>query len=209
METIGKRYDNAMCSIYEVQKRFGRWDALLEEPQPPAYLNRTTATWRACRAIAYAAKQDFDNAALEQAAFRELLAARPQRQLPQAQRPVHRRGDRTSARRLGRGRGAVGRGRHHRRTRWAMANRRAGSSRCAIPWARCILRPSDMRMPSASIARTSPSGPETAGHSTGSRVPWNSKARTTKPRPPAPPFDHAWKNADNPLGTSCECIPEL
>lgn len=74
-ETLGRRYDNAMCAIYDVQKRFGRWDALLAEPAPPEVLKQSTAVWRACRAIAYAAKHDFENAAIEQAAYRELKEA--------------------------------------------------------------------------------------------------------------------------------------
>lgn len=76
METMGKRYDRAMCAKYDVMRRFGRWDALLAEPAPPAYLQQTTAVWRACRAIAFAAKKDFDNAKAEQAAFRVFMEKR-------------------------------------------------------------------------------------------------------------------------------------
>jgi tetratricopeptide (TPR) repeat protein len=69
--------DPTMCSVYDVQKRFGRWEALLAEPAPPAYLPITTAMWRAHRAIAYAALKDFDSAIAEQAAFREAMRAIP------------------------------------------------------------------------------------------------------------------------------------
>lgn len=75
-ETIGVRYDRAHCSIYEVMRRFGRWDAILAEPAPPEKLVRSTAVWRGCRAVAYAAKKDFAKAAEEQAAFRVILAKR-------------------------------------------------------------------------------------------------------------------------------------
>ena len=51
-----------MCSVWDVQKRFGRWDAILAEPPPPANLVLTTATWHAARAVAFAAKKDFMNA---------------------------------------------------------------------------------------------------------------------------------------------------
>jgi tetratricopeptide (TPR) repeat protein len=77
METMGRRYDRAMCGKYDVLRRFGRWDELLAEPAPPSYLRQTTALWRACRAIAFAAKKDFDNAKAEHAAFRVFLDQRP------------------------------------------------------------------------------------------------------------------------------------
>lgn len=64
-------FDAVMCSIYDVEKRFGRWDAILAEPAPPEYLRATTAMWRAHRAVAWAAKKDFANAEKEQALFRK------------------------------------------------------------------------------------------------------------------------------------------
>ena len=74
MATMGKRYDRAFCAKFDVMKRFGRWDDILKEPAPPEMLQRTTAVWRTCRAVAYAAKKDFENAKLEHDAFKELLA---------------------------------------------------------------------------------------------------------------------------------------
>ena len=73
-DTIGVRYDRAHCSVYEVMRRFGRWDEILAEPAPPEKLKKTNAVWRACRAVAFAAKKDFDNARAEHALFKELLA---------------------------------------------------------------------------------------------------------------------------------------
>ncbi|MFT5422925.1 MAG: tetratricopeptide (TPR) repeat protein [Phycisphaerales bacterium] len=67
-----------MTSVYDVHKRFGRWDALLAEPGPPEYLPITTAVWHAHRAIAYAAKKDLKNAKIEQALFEESCAAMPE-----------------------------------------------------------------------------------------------------------------------------------
>lgn len=80
-KTMGKRYDRAMCAKYEVLRRFGRWDELLAEPAPPEFLNQTTAVWRACRAVAFAAKKDFNNAKGEHAAFQLLLAKNPKNNL--------------------------------------------------------------------------------------------------------------------------------
>jgi tetratricopeptide (TPR) repeat protein len=78
MRMAGPFFDPWMCSIYDVQKRFGRWDELLAEPAPPEYLPVTTAVWRAHRAIAYAAKKDFENAQREQMAFRSAMKAIPE-----------------------------------------------------------------------------------------------------------------------------------
>jgi tetratricopeptide (TPR) repeat protein len=80
-ETLGKLgpvIDRWMCSVYDVQKRFGRWDAILAEPQPPSFMPLTTATWRAARTIAYAAKKDFANAEIEYAAFKAAKVGIPE-----------------------------------------------------------------------------------------------------------------------------------
>jgi tetratricopeptide (TPR) repeat protein len=56
IEQLAPWIDPWMCSIFDVQKRFGRWDALLAEPAPPASLPYTTAMWHAHRAVSLAAK---------------------------------------------------------------------------------------------------------------------------------------------------------
>jgi tetratricopeptide (TPR) repeat protein len=71
LRVVGPFFDQWMCSIYDVQKRFGRWDDILAEPAPPSYLPITKATWRACRAVAFAAKKDFANANLEYEKFQK------------------------------------------------------------------------------------------------------------------------------------------
>jgi tetratricopeptide (TPR) repeat protein len=77
LEVVAAFVDPSMCSVYDVQKRFGRWEDLLAEPAPPAYLPITTAMWHAHRAIAFAALKEFDSAIVEQAAFREAMRAIP------------------------------------------------------------------------------------------------------------------------------------
>lgn len=72
LEGVGAYIDLWMTSVYDVQKRFGRWDAILAEPAPPKYLPITTAVWRAHRAIAFAAKHQFDEAESE---YRRFLLA--------------------------------------------------------------------------------------------------------------------------------------
>ncbi len=74
-QEIAPFFDPWMCSIYDVQKRFGRWDDLIAEPAPPDFLPVTKAVWRAHRAIAYAAKKDFKNAEREHRAFRREMKA--------------------------------------------------------------------------------------------------------------------------------------
>jgi tetratricopeptide (TPR) repeat protein len=70
---FGEFMDMSMSSVYHVQKRFGRWDDLLAEPGPAGNMPVSNAVWRAHRAIAFAAKKDFENAAHEQIAFRAAM----------------------------------------------------------------------------------------------------------------------------------------
>ena len=65
--------DMMMCSEYDVLKRFGRWDELIAKEAPPDYLPLTNAMWRAHRAVAFAAKKDFERARSEQTQFREVM----------------------------------------------------------------------------------------------------------------------------------------
>jgi tetratricopeptide (TPR) repeat protein len=78
LPAVAAYIDLWMTSVYDVQKRFGRWDAILAEPAPPAFLPITTAIWRAHRAIAQAAKHDFPAAEHEYAEFRVARDAIPQ-----------------------------------------------------------------------------------------------------------------------------------
>ena len=77
LEAFAPFVDPIMCSVYDVQKRFGRWDELLAEPAPPKFLPITTAVWHAHRAVAFAAKKDFESAIAEQATFREMMSRVP------------------------------------------------------------------------------------------------------------------------------------
>ena len=67
---VVKVIDPWMSAKYDVLKRFGRWEEILKQPSPPTNLLITTATWRASRAVAYAALKDFANADREFKAFR-------------------------------------------------------------------------------------------------------------------------------------------
>lgn len=78
LQSVAPYIDLWMTSVYDVQKRFGRWDEILDEPAPPSFLPLTTAVWRAHRAIAFAAKHDFEAAEREHEAFREACAQQPE-----------------------------------------------------------------------------------------------------------------------------------
>ncbi|UCE61170.1 MAG: hypothetical protein JSU63_05355 [Phycisphaerales bacterium] len=70
--------DYMMCGVYDVQKRFGRWDDILAEAPPQKFLPISTAMWRANRAIAFAAKKEFHRAELEHQAFRRVVQGMPE-----------------------------------------------------------------------------------------------------------------------------------
>jgi tetratricopeptide (TPR) repeat protein len=78
LHDVAPYLDYMMCGVYDVQKRFGRWDAILTEAPPQPFLPISTAMWRANRAIAYAAKKDFVSAELEHEAFRRVVARIPE-----------------------------------------------------------------------------------------------------------------------------------
>jgi tetratricopeptide (TPR) repeat protein len=81
LESVAKEVDAWMCSVYDVYKRFGRWDKMLAEPAPPEYMPFTLATWHATRAISFAANKDFDAAREEFEAFRAVRKGVQQEQL--------------------------------------------------------------------------------------------------------------------------------
>ncbi len=73
LEAVASDVDAWMCSVYDVYKRFGRWDEMLAEPAPPEYMPFTLATWHAHRAISHAAKKEFDAAEREFKAYRRVV----------------------------------------------------------------------------------------------------------------------------------------
>ncbi len=63
---------------YEMHIRFGRWDAILEEPEPAEHFPICRAMRYFARGVAYAAKKQPVDARQEQAIFREQKAAIPE-----------------------------------------------------------------------------------------------------------------------------------
>lgn len=74
---VVKAIDPWMSAKYDVLKRFGRWEEILKLPSPPPNLLITAATWRANRAVAYAALKDFANAEREFNEFRSAKSRIP------------------------------------------------------------------------------------------------------------------------------------
>ncbi len=68
-ETMAFFADGFMTITLEALMRFGRWEEILREPEPPAYLPITTAHWHFARAVALAALNRIEEAQAEQAAF--------------------------------------------------------------------------------------------------------------------------------------------
>ncbi|HEV3410231.1 MAG TPA: hypothetical protein VG095_08045, partial [Chthoniobacterales bacterium] len=70
--------ESFMAFPLEIMVRFGKWDDILKEPDKyPEYMPFTRAFHSAARAIAYAAKNEPENARKEQAIFRERSAVVP------------------------------------------------------------------------------------------------------------------------------------
>jgi tetratricopeptide (TPR) repeat protein len=63
--------DPVMTIVDEVLKRFGRWDELLKQPEPPANLPISRAMHHYMRGLAYAAKNQLKDAEREQKLFRD------------------------------------------------------------------------------------------------------------------------------------------
>jgi tetratricopeptide (TPR) repeat protein len=77
IEKMPAAIDGYLPIAFEAMVRYGRWDEILKEPEPPPTLPILTAFWRLTRALAFAAKGQVDDAVKEQAAFREAVAKIP------------------------------------------------------------------------------------------------------------------------------------
>src|SRR5438445_6949306 len=69
--------DGFVAMPLEVLKRFGRWDDILKEPEPPDVFPVARAMRHYTRGVAYAAKGQVADARAEQKAFREAAAKVP------------------------------------------------------------------------------------------------------------------------------------
>jgi len=74
----GAWIDPYMMVALDVQKRFGRWDDILQEPAPSEELPITTAWWFFTRGVAHAAKGQVSEAEQEQRKFRAAVKRVPE-----------------------------------------------------------------------------------------------------------------------------------
>src|SRR4029079_1976525 len=70
--------DGYVAAPMEVMKRFGRWDDLLAEPEPPAVFPIARAMRHELRGVSYAAKGQVAEAREEQKLFREAVTKVPE-----------------------------------------------------------------------------------------------------------------------------------
>jgi tetratricopeptide (TPR) repeat protein len=70
--------DGWVAMPIEVLMRFGRWEEILVEPEPPEYLPLSRALRHYARGVAYAAMGDVENARAEQALFEEARTLVPE-----------------------------------------------------------------------------------------------------------------------------------
>ncbi|MEK6674172.1 MAG: hypothetical protein AABZ47_00790 [Planctomycetota bacterium] len=68
-EKNAKLIDGYTLIDFEVKMRFGLWDEILMEPQPPSFFPIKTAFWHFVRGTAFAAKGQVEQAKQEKAAF--------------------------------------------------------------------------------------------------------------------------------------------
>src|ERR1700691_2970635 len=62
---------------YFTEARFGKWDAILKEPAPPADMTFTTGVWHYARGLAFAAKNRPDDALNEKNKLDAIVASTP------------------------------------------------------------------------------------------------------------------------------------
>ena len=70
--------DAFMPTDLHVLVRFGRWDEILEQPEPAEYLPMSRSIWHYARALAYAATDRVDQAEAEQDSFAEAMEEVPE-----------------------------------------------------------------------------------------------------------------------------------
>jgi tetratricopeptide (TPR) repeat protein len=70
--------DGFLAMPLEVMKRFGMWDEILRQPQPPKPFRIARAMWHYSRGVAFAAKGKVEDARKEQKAFQEARKAVPE-----------------------------------------------------------------------------------------------------------------------------------
>jgi len=207
-DTMGKRYDRALCAKFDVMKRFGRWDDILAEPQPPDGLRQTTAVWRTCRAVAFAAKKDFDNAEREHAEFKKLLDKRKNDAFMQlndkfiaAEIALHKEDWGEAIRLLEEAVPLEDKARYSEPPRFLQPIRHTLGA--------VYFRAGKYAQAERVYREDLENWPNNGWSLYGLAHSLNRQGKTEEANKAFAAHEKAWKHADNPLRTSCECIPNL
>ena len=221
LTTVAADVDAWMCSVYDVYKRFGRWDTMLAEPAPPEYMPFTLATWHAHRAISYAAKKEFAAAKKEFKAYRRVR---------NNLRPEHLSNYYTVKAAQGRmdviehfvpGEIALQKGqlskaiRHLERAK--IAEDKLGYSGEPPDYLQPIrhtlgavyLKAGNLESAEEAYRQDLAEFPDNGWSLYGLSRVLHAQGRTDEAGEVEESFRHTWADADGPITTSCECVPEI
>ena len=221
LEPVAREVDAWMCSVYDVYKRFGRWDRMLAEPAPPDYLPFTLATWHAHRAISYAAKKDFDAAKKEFKAYRRLLNNLRAEQLPDGYSVKAARGrlkviDHFVPGEIALQKGRLGKAiRHLERAK--VAEDKLGYSGEPPDYLQPIrhtlgavyLKAGRLDEAERAYREDLAEFPDNGWSLYGLSRVLHAQGRNEEAAEVEDEFDRIWAGADAPITTSCECVPEI
>ncbi len=221
LEDVGSQVDAWMCSVYDVYKRFGRWDKMLAEPAPPEYMPFTLATWHAHRAISYAAKKDFDGAELEFRAYRRVRDDTLPKHLPEDYSLKAAKGRLRVIDHFVPGEIALQKGKYRKAIRHLekakIAEDKLGYSGEPPDYLQPIrhtlgavyLKAGRLEEAEQAYREDLAEFPDNGWSLYGLSRVLHARGRPTEAEQVEEQFRLAWSGADGPIDTSCECVPAL
>ena len=221
LEDVAPEVDAWMCSVYDVYKRFGRWDEMLAEPAPPSYMPFTLATWHAHRAISYAAKKDIDAAKEAFAAYRRVYKNLSQEDLPEYYSVKAARGRLKVINHFVPGEIALQQGKLKKAIRHLEKAKIAEDKLGYSGEPPDYLQPIRHTLGAVYLQAGMLEEAEEAFREDQAEFPGNgwslyglsrvlhAQGRTEEAERTEKEFAQAWASADNPIVTSCKCIPKL
>ena len=221
LEEVAPEIDAWMCAVYDTHKRFGRWDEMLAEPAPPAYLPFTLATWHAHRAISYAAKKDIAGAKREFKAYRRFRNSIRQEDLSENYSVKAARGRLRVIDHFVPGEIALQQGKLRKAIRHLERAKKAEDALGYSGEPPDYLQPIRHTLGAVYLEAGQLEQAETAYREDLAEFPDNgwslyglsrvliAQGRTDEAREVEEQFRVIWADADAPITTSCECVPEI
>jgi tetratricopeptide (TPR) repeat protein len=221
LEDVAPEVDAWMCSVYDVYKRFGRWDKMLAEPAPPSYMPFTLATWHAHRAISYAAKKEFKAAEQEFRAYRRVLKNIQPEHLSNYYSVKAARGRLKVIDHFVPGEIALQKGKLHKAIRHLekakIAEDKLGYSGEPPDYLQPIrhtlgavyLKAGELEEAEEAYREDLAEFPDNGWSLYGLSRVLHARGQTAEAEQVEKEFRLAWADADGPIATSCECVPEL